>query len=141
MPTLSHLAESLFWLLLAFVAAWAALVLALVLLGRTSDARAMARFIPDALVLFKRLLGDARVPRRRKALLILTLVYLALPVDLVPDFIPVIGQLDDAIVVALVLRSLLRGVDPAILDELWPGPAAGLALLRRGARLPTPTAE
>lgn len=125
--------QTLLWLVVIVVAVWAAFLLVLVLLGRRSDAKAMARFIPDMVVLFKRLLGDKRVPRRRKALLWLTVVYLVLPIDLVPDFIPVAGQLDDAIVVALVLRWMLRGVDPVVLDELWPGPPAGLALLKRAA--------
>jgi uncharacterized membrane protein YkvA (DUF1232 family) len=137
----SHLVVSLLWLVLAVVLIWAGFLLVLLLLGRRGDAKVVARFIPDMIVLFKRLLGDKRVPRRRKAVLWLTIGYLALPIDLVPDFIPLVGQLDDAIVVALVLRWMLRGVDPAVLDELWPGPAAGLALLKRGARLGTRHAE
>jgi uncharacterized membrane protein YkvA (DUF1232 family) len=132
------LVQSLLWLVALVVAVWAAFLLVLVVLGRRSDAKAMARFIPDMVVLFKRLLGDSRVPRRRKALLWLTVGYLVLPIDLVPDFIPIAGQLDDAIVVALVLRWMLRGVAPSILDELWPGPPAGLALLKRVARLREP---
>ncbi len=133
------LIQSVLWLVAIVVAVWAAFLLLLVLVGRRSDAKVMARFIPDMIVLFKRLLGDSRVPRKRKALLWLTIAYLALPIDVVPDFIPVAGQLDDAIVVALVLRWMLRGVDPGVLDELWPGPLAGLTLLKRAARLPSGT--
>jgi len=132
---------TLLWIALAVVIAWALFLLVLVLLGRRNDAKVMARFIPDMIVLFKRLLGDKRVPRKRKALLWLTLVYLALPIDIVPDFIPVAGQLDDAIVVALVLRWMLRGVDPIVLDELWPGPSSGLALLKRAAGIRQRTGE
>jgi len=132
---------TLLWIALAVVIAWAFFLLVLVLLGRRNDAKVMARFIPDMIVLFKRLLGDKRVPRKRKALLWLTLVYLALPIDIVPDFIPVAGQLDDAIVVALVLRWMLRGVDPIVLDELWPGPSSGLALLKRAAGIRQRTGE
>jgi uncharacterized membrane protein YkvA (DUF1232 family) len=63
----------------------------------------------------------ARVPRRRKALIALAIGYLATPLDLVPDFIPVAGQLDDAVIVALVLRHLLRGAPTGLVEELWPG--------------------
>lgn len=69
----------------------------------------MARFIPDCLILFRRLLADPRINHWRKLLLGALLVYLAFPLDLVPDFIPVAGQLDDVILVALVLRTILRG--------------------------------
>ena len=60
--------------------------------GRRADARALARFIPDCIVLVHRLLHDARVPRRQKLLLLALVGYLALPFDLVPDFIPVAGS-------------------------------------------------
>ena len=99
--------------------------------GRRSEARAWAGFVPDCLVLFKRLLGDDRIPRRRKLLLAASVAYLAMPVDLVPDFIPVAGQLDDAIVVALALRSIKRAAGPAVIRELWPGPPESLAALLR----------
>ena len=98
---------------------------------RRTDARALATFIPDCVVLVARLLRDPRVPRRRKALLVGLTAYLALPFDLVPDFIPVAGQLDDAIVVALVLRSLVRSGGHYLIRELWPGPSESLALILR----------
>ena len=60
--------------------------------------------------------------------------YLAMPFDLVPDFIPVAGQLDDAVVVALVLRSVLRSGGEPLIRELWPGPERTLALIIRLAR-------
>ena len=71
------------------------------------------------------------MPRRRRLLVYALIAYLAMPFDLVPDFIPVAGQLDDAILVALVLRSLLRAGGPELLAEHWPGPQASLDLLRR----------
>lgn len=108
-----------------------AFVLALVAAGRRRDARAFAGFIPDCIVLLKRLLGDERVPRRRKLLLGALIGYLALPIDLVPDFIPVAGQLDDAILVALVLRAVLRSGGPELLREHWPGPEASLNVVSR----------
>jgi uncharacterized membrane protein YkvA (DUF1232 family) len=122
------------WLLVAaavVVVLYALLVLALVLAGRRQDARALARFIPDCVVLFRRLLGDARVPRRHKLLLAAMIGYLALPFDLIPDFIPVAGQLDDAIIVALALRSVLGSGGSHLLREHWPGPASSLDVLTR----------
>jgi uncharacterized membrane protein YkvA (DUF1232 family) len=82
-------------------------------------------------VLFRRLLADERVARRHRLLLWVLIAYLALPIDLVPDVIPVAGQLDDAVLVALALRAVLRGGGPAIVREHWPGPDASLALLLR----------
>jgi uncharacterized membrane protein YkvA (DUF1232 family) len=110
---------------------YAAFVAALYAAGRHSDARALAGFIPDCIVLFRRLLADERVPRRRKALVFVLIGYLALPFDLVPDFIPVAGQLDDAILVALVLRLVLRAGGPELLRENWPGPEASRRLITR----------
>ncbi len=103
----------------------------MVVLGRRGDARALAGFIPDCLVLFRRLAADPRVDRRRKGLMAAMVAYLALPIDLVPDFIPVAGQLDDAILVALVLRGVLRGAGPAVVREHWPGPERSLRVILR----------
>ena len=108
-----------------------ALVGVLVLAGRRSDARGLAGFIPDCVVLFRRLLADARVAWWRKALLAGLLAYLVSPIDLVPDFIPVAGQLDDAILVALVLRTLARGAGRGLVAEHWPGPEQSLRVLLR----------
>ena len=74
------------------------------------------------------------MPRRRKLLLIALVGYLALPFDLVSDFIPVAGQLDDAIIVALVLRHFIRAGGEPMMRELWPGPEQSLALILRLAR-------
>lgn len=119
--------------LAAFLALYAGVVLALFIVGRRSEARAVARFIPDCLVLFRRLLVDDRVPRVRKLSLALMLGYLALPIDLIPDFIPIAGQLDDAILVALTLRFVLHGSGRELVDEHWPGPPEGLAVIQRFA--------
>jgi uncharacterized membrane protein YkvA (DUF1232 family) len=122
------------WLLISLgvvVAVWAAFVVWLVAAGRREDARALATFIPDCIVLVTRLTRDSRVPRRRKLLLFGLVGYLALPFDLVPDFIPVAGQLDDAIIVALVLRHFVRAGGEPLIRELWPGPERSLALILR----------
>jgi len=130
------------WLLVAALGTlllYGPLVAALVLAGRREAARAVAGFLPDCVVLFRRLVGDGRVPRRHKLLLVATAGYLAVPIDLVPDFIPVAGQLDDAIIVALVLRALLRAVAPGLVEEHWPGPPTSLAVVLRLAGQPTHT--
>ncbi len=106
-------------------------VLALYVVGRKSEARALAGFIPDCVVLFGRLLRDRRVPRRGKMLLGLLVGYLSMPFDLVPDFVPVAGQLDDAIIVAFVLRAVLRASGPELTREHWPGPRSSLELVLR----------
>ncbi|HVC86544.1 MAG TPA: YkvA family protein [Gaiellaceae bacterium] len=125
------------WLLIGLgvtLALYAVFVAWLVLVGRGGDARALATFIPDCVVLVTRLARDPRVPRRRKLLLLGLVVYLASPLDLVPDFIPVAGQLDDAIVVALVLRHVVRAGGEPLIRELWPGPERSLALILQLAR-------
>ena len=103
---------------------WLGFVVALLLLGRREEARALASFIPDCVVLVSRLVRDPRVPRRRKLLLLALVGYLASPIDLIPDFIPVAGQLDDTILVAFVLRQLLKTSGEPLIRELWPGPRA-----------------
>jgi uncharacterized membrane protein YkvA (DUF1232 family) len=103
----------------------------LILAGRREDARAFATFIPDCIVLVTRLARDPRVPRRRKLLLLALVGYLALPFDLVPDVIPIAGQLDDAIVVALVLQHIIRAGGEPLIRELWPGPKQSLAFILR----------
>jgi uncharacterized membrane protein YkvA (DUF1232 family) len=127
------------WLLIGLgvaLAVYLALIAALLLAGRRVDAAALARFIPDCLVLMKRLLGDAEVPRRRKVVLAALVVYLLIPIDLVPDFIPVLGYADDVIVVAATLRSVVRGAGADLVRQHWPGTKDGLAALWRLARLP-----
>jgi uncharacterized membrane protein YkvA (DUF1232 family) len=125
------------WLLVGvavLLVVYAACVGALVLAGRRSDARAFATFVPDCIVLVTRLAHDPRVPWRRKLLLLALVGYLALPIDLIPDFIPVAGQLDDAIIVALVLRRIVRRSGEDLIRELWPGPEQSLALIVRLGR-------
>jgi uncharacterized membrane protein YkvA (DUF1232 family) len=98
--------------------------------------RELLRLLPDVLRLLRRLAADGTLPRGVRVRLWLLLAYLALPVDLVPDFIPVLGYADDAVVVALVLRSVVRRAGTAALTRHWPGTPDGLDAVRRLARLP-----
>ena len=113
------------------LAAYAAFVGGLVLLGRRAEARAWAALVPHALILTRRLLRDPRIPATSKALLWLLLAYIVSPIDIVPDFIPVAGVLDDAVLVALVLRFLLRHTDRMLIAQHWPGPERSLRLVLR----------
>ena len=99
-------------------------------------ARELLRLLPDVLRLVHRLAGDRTLPRGVRLRLWLLLGYLAMPIDLVPDFVPVLGHADDAIVVALVLRSVVRHAGAAAVERHWPGTPEGLAALRRASRLP-----
>ena len=123
-----------YWVLVsagAALAVYVILVITLVIAGRKDAARAAARFVPDCIVLFRRLIADPCVPRRKKLLLAALIPVLVLPFDLVPDFIPVAGYLDDAVIVALVLRYVLRGSHAYLIREHWPGPKASLTLILR----------
>ena len=119
---------------------WVALVAAL-WLARPDEGsvREALRLLPDVVRLVRRLAGDRDLPRGVRVRLWLLLGYLALPVDLVPDVVPVIGYADDAVVLALVLRSVARRAGPDALARHWPGTAEGLAAVCRLARLPAPT--
>jgi uncharacterized membrane protein YkvA (DUF1232 family) len=99
-------------------------------------ARELLRLLPDVLRLVRRLAGDGTLPRGVRVRLWLVLAYLAMPIDLVPDFVPVLGHADDAIVVAVVLRSVVRRAGAAAVERHWPGTPEGLAALRRASRLP-----
>ena len=85
--------------------------------------------MPDCAVLFKRLLRDPRVPRRAKATLALVIPYLVMPFDLIPDFIPVVGQLDDALLVVAVFGYIARVAGRDVIEELWPGSERGLKVV------------
>jgi uncharacterized membrane protein YkvA (DUF1232 family) len=124
------------WLLVvaaSVLLVYAGFVIAMIIAGRRGVAHDVARFIPDCFALVRDLLRDPRVPRGHKRLLGVLVAYLALPFDIVPDFIPVAGQLDDALVVALVLRIVLRRSGSALLREHWRGPDSSLAIVLRFA--------
>ena len=109
---------------------YALVVLAFFIGGRREDARAIGGFVPDCVVLFSRLLRDKGLPRRHKILVGALIPYLAMPFDLIPDFIPVAGQLDDAVIVAFVLRRVAQK-NPELIREHWPGPSSSLVLILR----------
>jgi uncharacterized membrane protein YkvA (DUF1232 family) len=94
--------------------------------GNAVDWREIARLVPDVVRLIRRLAADPEVPRGTRWWLVGLLGYLLLPIDLVPDFLPVIGFADDAIVVAIVLRFAIRHAGMAAVERHWPGSPAGL---------------
>jgi uncharacterized membrane protein YkvA (DUF1232 family) len=83
--------------------------------------RDLAGFVPDCVTTVRRLRGDPRVPRRAKVVIALAGLWLLSPIDLLPDFLPVIGPLDDVVVVALALRYAARQVPREALAAAWPG--------------------
>ena len=135
------------WSTVAAVVAGLALAYALLLgallvarPGQRTLAEAL-RLLPDVVRLLRRLAGDRSVPRGVRVRIWLLLAYLALPFDLVPDFVPVLGYADDAVVVVLVLRSVARAAGTQALARHWPGPADGLSSVTRLARLPAASAH
>jgi uncharacterized membrane protein YkvA (DUF1232 family) len=131
--------ETLIGLAAGLVVGWLALIGMLLVVGRRSDPvslREALRLLPDVVRLLRRLAADPTLPRGLRLRLGLLVAYLVLPIDLIPDVIPVIGHADDAIVAALALRAAVRVAGPDALSRHWPGTPAGLATLRRLARLP-----
>src|SRR4051794_1876575 len=97
----------------------------------TGTFRGALRLLPDLVRLLRRLLADATLPRGVRVRVALLVAYLAVPFDLVPDVVPVIGYADDAVVVALVLRSVVRRAGADALRRHWPGTPEGLVLILR----------
>ncbi len=124
--------------LVGLVLAWLAVVAA-VWHARPEEARVREalRLLPDLVRLLKRLASDRSLHRGVRLRLWLLLGYLVLPIDLVPDFIPVIGYADDAVIVALALRSVVRSAGPEALERHWSGTGDGLEAVRRLAGITT----
>jgi uncharacterized membrane protein YkvA (DUF1232 family) len=99
--------------------------------GDTDRLREALRLLPDIARLVRRLAADASLPRGVRVRLWLLVGYLASPLDLVPDVLPVIGWADDVVVVALVLRAVVRAAGDDALARHWPGTAEGLRVVRR----------
>jgi uncharacterized membrane protein YkvA (DUF1232 family) len=123
------------WLLalIVLVAIYAMAVLALILAGRGVAARELALLLPNLILLFKDLLKDPRVPRGPKVVLAIGILWLVSPIDLLPEFLPVLGPLDDAVVAALVLRHLVHRAGAEVVREHWRGAPDTLELILRGA--------
>lgn len=120
---------------------WLAIVGALYLWGRGEakrvNLRDALRLIPDVVRLLGRLSKDPAVPRRVRVELLALMAYLAMPFDLVPDFIPIVGYADDVVIVAMVLRSVVRHAGESALDRHWPGTPEGLQAVKQLARVPS----
>lgn len=97
--------------------------------------KALIRALPDLAKLIARLVAEPRLPRRVKIALAAAAVYLLSPIDLIPDFIPFVGYLDDLVVAAIVLDGILNYVDRTLLVRYWPGSSESLEKLARAARL------
>lgn len=125
------------WLIsiLVLVGLWIVTLAYLFVAGRRVAARELATLLPNLLVLFRGLMGDRRVPRGSKALLGMAIVWVVSPIDLVPEFLPVIGPLDDAVMAALVLRHVIRRAGREVVAEHWRGEPATLELILRVAGL------
>jgi len=118
-------------ILIVLFAIWTIIVIVLVVVGRAVLARELALLLPNLIRLFGGLLRDGRVPLRAKIVLAIASVWLASPIDLIPEFIPIVGSLDDAIVAALALRFVLRTTDGAVIRQHWHGDPATLQRLLR----------
>ena len=114
---------------------WLGAVAALALAGKRTAAKELAAFLPNLLLLFRGLVRDPRCPRRSKALLIFAAVWIASPIDLIPEFIPLLGPLDDAVVAALVLRHVLKKAGPEVVRDHWRGDPETIVRLLRASGL------
>lgn len=126
--------------IVSLVLAWVLFVLVLaVVRPRGMDLAAAKSFVPDVVRLLRGLARDPATSGSARIPLGLLVVYLASPIDLVPDFIPVLGYADDVIVVSLVLRGVIRRAGADALSKHWSGSTEGLALVRRLAGLDRPS--
>jgi uncharacterized membrane protein YkvA (DUF1232 family) len=121
----------------ALIAVWAIVVVVIWLHRPTRDlAMPALRALPDLIRLARRLLADPRTPMRHKVALAFLLVWLVSPIDLIPEFVPGIGPLDDIVAAAVILGWIGRQTGTGRLRELWPGDADGFSIVARMLRLP-----
>ena len=102
-------------------AVWLLAIVALVIAGRRTHAKELAMLLPNLLSLLRGMIRDPRVGRFDKFLLVVAVAWVASPIDLIPEFIPVFGPLDDVVVVALILRRLVRRAGPEVVSDHWRG--------------------
>lgn len=116
----------------ALLLSWLVLVIALLIARpRGNLLKEALRLLPDLLRLIRRLAADKSLPRGVRIRLALLAIYLALPIDLIPDFIPVLGYADDAIIVTVVLRSVVRHAGLDAVRAHWPGTDDGFDVVVR----------
>ena len=120
------------------VGLWLLAAVVLLVIGRKTIARELVTFLPNLIRLFRGLLGDERVPRSSKVLLLLGAFWLASPIDLLPEFLPGVGALDDAVVAGLVLRHVVKRAGPDVVKEHWRGDPKTIGLMLRAARVSDP---
>ena len=117
------------------VGLWLLAAVVLLVIGRRTIARELVTFLPNLVRLFRGLLGDERVPRSSKVLLLLGAVWLASPIDLIPEFLPGVGAMDDAVVAGLLLRHVVKRAGPDVVKDHWRGDPRTIGLLLRAARV------
>jgi uncharacterized membrane protein YkvA (DUF1232 family) len=122
------------WLLVA-LGIWAAAVVALFVFGRRLASRELALLLPNLVRMCRTLLRDPRVPAGSKVLVGLAVLWFASPIDLVPEFVPVLGPLDDAVLAVFVLRHIVRRAGREVVADAWPGEAVTLDRMLRLARV------
>ena len=118
--------ELLIWLAIA-IGLWAVAVIGFLVVGRRTAARELAFLLPNLVRLFKGLARDPRVPRSTKLLVIVGLAWFSSPIDLLPEFLPVVGPLDDAVVAWLILRRIVRSSGREVIVDHWHGSSELLA--------------
>jgi uncharacterized membrane protein YkvA (DUF1232 family) len=117
--------------LLVVAGLWILTIIILIVLGRKTAAREIVMLLPNLLLLFRGLAKDDRVPRGAKALLWIGIAWMASPIDLIPEFIPVAGPLDDAVVAVIVIRYVVRAAGREVVAQNWRGDGGTLNLILR----------
>ena len=125
------------WLVWVLVAAaiWVTAIVVLFLAGRRLAARELAVLLPNLVRMCRNLLRDPRVPVGSKVLLGVAVAWFVSPIDLVPEFVPLLGPLDDALLAALVVRHLVKRAGREVVTDSWPGETATLDRMFRLARV------